>query len=120
MIALLWGRLQGTVAAIALVVGAIFSAWIVGRKTGGERVRAQAAAHEQEVRGRQMKQLALLSVLVLLTACGTVASRPCPRVTEFPTELQRRAAEELARAPALARMMDAMAVDRAFNREICK
>jgi hypothetical protein len=52
MIALLWGRLQGTVAAIALVVGAIFSAWIVGRKTGGERVRAQAAAHEQEVRGK--------------------------------------------------------------------
>jgi hypothetical protein len=50
MIALLWGRIQGVVAAILLVVGAIFSAWIVGRKTGGERVRAQAAESEQKVR----------------------------------------------------------------------
>jgi hypothetical protein len=50
MIALLWSRVQGTVAAILLVIGAMVSAWIVGRKTGGERVRAQAAAREQELR----------------------------------------------------------------------
>lgn len=50
MIALLWGRLQSTLAAILLVVGAIFSAWVVGRKTGGERARAMAAAAEQDAR----------------------------------------------------------------------
>lgn len=50
MIALLWGRLQSTFAAILLVVGAIVSAWMVGRKTGGERARAQAAAAEQDAR----------------------------------------------------------------------
>jgi hypothetical protein len=50
MIALLWSRVQGTVAAILLVIGAMVSAWIVGRKTGGERVRAQAATREQELR----------------------------------------------------------------------
>lgn len=50
MIALLWARLQSTFAAILLVVGAIVSAWIVGRKTGGERARAQAAAAEQDAR----------------------------------------------------------------------
>jgi len=57
---------------------------------------------------------------VLLAGCGTVASRPCPRVTEFPVEIQRQAAEELNSAPALKRMMDAMAADRAFNRAICQ
>lgn len=62
----------------------------------------------------------MLSGLVLLSACGTVASRPCPRVTEFPPALQRQAAEELQSAPALTRMMDAMAADRAFNRAVCK
>ena len=36
MIAMLWSRVQGTVAAILLVLGAIVSAWVVGRKTGGE------------------------------------------------------------------------------------
>jgi hypothetical protein len=41
-------------------------------------------------------------------------------VTEFPVELQRQAAAELATAPALAPMMDAMAADRAFNRSICR
>jgi hypothetical protein len=41
-------------------------------------------------------------------------------VTEFPAELQRQAVVELAHAPALARMMDAMAADRAFNRAICR
>lgn len=50
MIALLWSRVQGVAAAILLVVGAIASAWIVGRKTGGERARTQAAAQEQETR----------------------------------------------------------------------
>lgn len=50
MIALLWGRVQSVIAAILLVLGAIVSAWVVGRKTGGERVRAQAAAAEQDAR----------------------------------------------------------------------
>jgi hypothetical protein len=46
----LWGKLQGTLAAILIVVGAIVSAWVVGRKTGGERARANAAEQEQETR----------------------------------------------------------------------
>ena len=50
MITALWGRVQGVVAAIGLVLGAVASAWLLGRITGGERVRAQAAAHEQQVR----------------------------------------------------------------------
>jgi len=50
MIAMLWGRVQGTVAAILLVIGAIVSAWVVGRKTGGERARAHAAVQEQDTR----------------------------------------------------------------------
>ena len=50
MIALIWGKLQSTLAAILLVVGAIVSAWLVGRKTGGERARAQAAEQEQNAR----------------------------------------------------------------------
>ena len=50
MIALLWSRVQGLVATIFLVVGAIVSAWVVGRKTGGERARAMAAAQEQDAR----------------------------------------------------------------------
>ena len=68
-----------------------------------------------------MRQLATLSALVLLSGCGAVISeRPCPRVTEFPVALQQQAAAELVAAPALARMMDAMAADRAFNRAICR
>ena len=67
-----------------------------------------------------MRQHVMLSALVLLSGCGAaISDRPCPRVTEFPAELQRQAAAELATAPALARMMDAMAADRAFNRAIC-
>ena len=66
-----------------------------------------------------MRLLLLLSVLLLLTACGTVSSRPCPRVTEFPADLQRRAAMELTSAPAVNIMLDAMSIDRAFNRAIC-
>jgi len=50
MIALLWSRVQGVAATTFLVVGAIVSAWVVGRKTGGERVRAAAAAQEQDTR----------------------------------------------------------------------
>ena len=68
-----------------------------------------------------MRQLVTLSALVLLSGCGAgISERPCPRVTEFPAELQRQAAAELATAPALARMMDAMAADRVFNRAICR
>jgi len=68
-----------------------------------------------------MRQLVMLSALVLLSGCGAgISERPCPRVTQFPIELQRQAAAELATAPALARMMDAMAADRAFNRTICR
>lgn len=67
-----------------------------------------------------MRQPAMLSALVLLSGCGArISDRPCPRVTEFPADLQRQAAAELATAPALARMMDVMAADRAFNRAIC-
>ncbi len=68
-----------------------------------------------------MRRLVMLNVLVLLSGCGArISDRPCPRVTEFPAELQRQAVLELANAPALVRMMDAMAADRAFNREICR
>ena len=67
-----------------------------------------------------MRLLLLLSATALLPGCATVASRPCPRVTEFPADMQARAAEELPAAPNLARMMDAMAADRAFNRAICE
>jgi hypothetical protein len=50
MISLIWGRVQGALVAVFLVIGAIFSAWIVGRKTGGERARARAADQEQNTR----------------------------------------------------------------------
>ena len=66
-----------------------------------------------------MRLLLMLSAMALLPACATVASTPCPRVTEFPHDLQARAAAELDGAPALGRMMDAMAADRAFNRAVC-
>ena len=66
-----------------------------------------------------MRQLVMLSALALLSGCAAaISDRPCPRVTEFPDELQQQAAAELTIAPALARMMDAMAADRAFNRAI--
>ena len=68
-----------------------------------------------------MKQLAMLSALALLSGCGAeISDRPCPRVAEFLADLQRQAAAELATAPALARMMDAVAADRAFNRAVCR
>lgn len=68
-----------------------------------------------------MWRLVRLSALVLLSGCGAaISDRPCPRVTEFPAPLQQQAAAELGTAPALERMMDAMAADRAFNRAICR
>jgi hypothetical protein len=64
-----------------------------------------------------------LVLAAVLAACAAppVANRPCPRVTEFPPELQRQAADELTTypVPALTRMMEAMAADRAFNRAVC-
>lgn len=71
--------------------------------------------------GQRMRRLMRLSALALLSGCGTgISELPCPRVTEFPAELQQQAAAELATAPALARVMDAIAADRAFNRAICR
>ncbi len=68
-----------------------------------------------------MRRLLMLSAMALLTGCAPgVSDRPCPRVTEFPRDLQMQAADEMLTAPALARMMDAMGADRAFNRAICK
>ena len=67
-----------------------------------------------------MRRLVRLSALALLSGCGAeISDRPCPRVTAFPAELQQQAVAELGTTPALARMMDAMAADRAFNRAIC-
>lgn len=67
-----------------------------------------------------MRLLLMLSAMALGGCSATVASRPCPRVTEFPAPLQAQAADELERAPALRQMMDALAGDRAFNRAICR
>ena len=68
-----------------------------------------------------MQRPVMLSVMALLSGCGAaISERPCPRVTEFPAELQRQAAAEHETAPALARMLDAMAADMAFNRAICR
>lgn len=63
----------------------------------------------------------LLAIAAALVGCAPapVASLPCPRVTEFSAALQAEAARELETAPALSRMMDAMAADREFNRAIC-
>lgn len=63
----------------------------------------------------------LLSAMVLLTACApAISSRPCPRVTEFPAEQQAQAAVEIDGRPAITSMMQAMAADRAYNREVCR
>ena len=65
--------------------------------------------------------LALLSAMVLLTACAPgISSRPCPRVSEFPAGQQAQAAVEIEGRPAITSMMQSMAADRAFNRELCK
>jgi len=71
-----------------------------------------------------MRRLLMLSATALVAGCATgVSDRPCPRVTEFPPEVQQRAAEELAGLPAgavLPGMMDRLAADRAFNRAVCR
>lgn len=68
-----------------------------------------------------MRRLMMLSAMALLSGCGTaVSSRPCPMVTEFPPDVQERADYQMRDAPDVARMMDAMAVDRAFNRAVCQ
>jgi len=68
-----------------------------------------------------MRLLLMLAGTVLIAGCETaVSNRPCPRVTEFPRDLQMQAAEELVTVPALRTMMDAMAIDRAFNRAVCR
>jgi hypothetical protein len=41
-------------------------------------------------------------------------------VTEFPAAQQAQAAVEIDGQPAIAGMMQAMAADRAFNREVCR
>jgi hypothetical protein len=65
--------------------------------------------------------LALLSAMVLLTACAPgISSRPCPRVSEFPAAQQAQAAAEIDGRPAITSMMQAMAADRAYNREVCR
>lgn len=68
-------------------------------------------------------RITALVLAALLAGCvaPTIESRPCPRVTEFPPELQRQAAEELSSypIPALLRIMQALAEDRAYNRAIC-
>lgn len=65
----------------------------------------------------------MLLGMVLLAGCETgIFERPCPRVTEFSVEMQRRAAAELDALPqgaVLPNMMDRMAEDRAYNRAIC-
>lgn len=67
-----------------------------------------------------MRLLVMLLAMGLLAGCEAVLSdRPCPRVTEFPRDLQLQAADELVTAPALRTMMDTMAADRAFNRAVC-
>lgn len=69
-----------------------------------------------------MKLPLTLAATALIAGCATVDSRPCPRVTEFPRDVQIRAADELASLPrgsVLPGMMDRMAEDRAYNRAIC-
>jgi len=66
----------------------------------------------------------LLLAALALAGCGAtvVAERPCPAVSELAPALQRQAAEELAGllpGSALARMLDVLASDRAYNRAIC-
>jgi type IV pilus biogenesis protein CpaD/CtpE len=68
-----------------------------------------------------MRVALVLTALLAACAAPPVANRPCPKVTEFPAALQRQAADELTThpVPALMRMMEAMAADRAYNRAIC-
>lgn len=67
--------------------------------------------------------LALLSAMVLFAGCSTAAfDRPCPRISDFPKEVQIQAATEMRAEPpkpALQRILDAVFADREFNRRIC-
>jgi Tfp pilus assembly protein PilP len=71
-----------------------------------------------------IKAALILVALMTVAGCsGAATSLICARVTEFPAEMQARAAEELASLPpsaALPGMLAAMASDRAFNRAICR
>ena len=75
-----------------------------------------------------MRLLLTLNVMVLLAGCATEpSSRPCPRVTEFPREVQLESLAEIKAAgdagvqmPATWRMLNAMAADRAANRAMCR
>ena len=70
---------------------------------------------------RQTLPPALLIALALIAGCAPVISeRPCPRVTDFPRAVQLQAAAEIEGKPAITRMMDAMAADRAWNRAVCR
>jgi hypothetical protein len=71
------------------------------------------------------RQLGLLVAALALAGCGAmvVSQRPCPQVSEFSPALQRQAAEELTRLPpgsALEQILNITAVDRAFNRAVCR
>lgn len=67
-----------------------------------------------------MRLLLMLSAMALASCSSAVSSRPCPRVTEFPPDVQERADYQMQDAPDVARMMDAMAADRAYNRAVCR
>ena len=69
-------------------------------------------------------RLTSLVAALVLAGCGAtvIEQRPCPRTSEIPPAIQRQAAQELASLPpgsALARILDVMASDRAYNRAIC-
>ena len=70
-----------------------------------------------------MRRLLLLSGTGLLVGCTAAGSRlHCPAITEIPAAVQRQAASELAAPPdkpALVRVLDAVAVDRARWRAEC-
>lgn len=65
--------------------------------------------------------LVMLSAMMSVSACtgAPFSSIPCPRVTEFPADLQRRVADELEHALAAREMLQGIAADRAYNRSIC-
>jgi hypothetical protein len=61
--------------------------------------------------------------MALLAGCATAPSKlHCPAITEIPAAVQRQAASEMAAPPdkpALVRVLDAVAVDRARWRAEC-
>jgi hypothetical protein len=50
MLTAIWIRFQPWVAAVGAALGVIAAAFVAGRRSGGDRVRAQAAAAEQKLR----------------------------------------------------------------------